>query len=282
MIVVVDGPDEATRRSLADIVDDRMRVVPLDVNIGLASVRNLGVANARGQWVAFLDDDDEWFEGKIEAQVREAERLGGERVLIFCHYIERNLTFERVLPYRSPKPNEEMSEYLFCRKGIFSESGLLQPSTYFASRKLLQEVQFKPRLRPHEDFDWLMRASRSLDRPFVVLDSALSVYHNEASSGREGNSGEFDFYWNYAHANRTLFTPAAFSFYLGTFCAPTVNRSGHSWALLLKIFRGMYSGKLTLRCFGITLGYAFCPLERRMRLRKWIATVVGGGPIAPF
>ena len=78
---------------------------------------------------------------------------------------------------------------MFSRKSGFAPVGRLQTSTYFVSRHLAQEVPFRAEVRPHEDFDWLLRVSTKTDAPFQVLPEVLSVYHNELEAGREGAVG---------------------------------------------------------------------------------------------
>jgi len=68
VIVVVDGPDRATHVALGTINDNRLRVLDLNESVGSADARNKGVQHAKGEWVAFLDDDDEWMPDKIEKQ----------------------------------------------------------------------------------------------------------------------------------------------------------------------------------------------------------------------
>ncbi|WP_294439239.1 glycosyltransferase family A protein [uncultured Slackia sp.] len=72
VIVISDGVDPLT----TDIVnrykrnDDKVIYVEFPTPRGANCARNVGVSLASGDWIAFLDDDDEWQCSKIESQVR--------------------------------------------------------------------------------------------------------------------------------------------------------------------------------------------------------------------
>ena len=67
LILVNDCSRESSRRYL-DRYSKMCRIVDLPVNVGLAGSRNAGVREARGRFVAFLDDDDLWLPRKLEEQ----------------------------------------------------------------------------------------------------------------------------------------------------------------------------------------------------------------------
>ena len=68
VIVVDDGSTDDTR-SVVERCGPRVRYL-YQPNSGVSSARNLGFANARGEFIALLDSDDEFFPWKLEAQVR--------------------------------------------------------------------------------------------------------------------------------------------------------------------------------------------------------------------
>ena len=74
LIVVDDGSEDETPALLAGVEDPRLRVVRLASSRGLNSARNVGIEAARGEWIAFLDDDDLWAPTKLRRQLDEARR----------------------------------------------------------------------------------------------------------------------------------------------------------------------------------------------------------------
>ena len=80
VIVVDDGSSDDTRQVLAEAFGHRIRYFP-QLNQGASAARNKGIAEARGEWIAFLDSDDEWEPDKLEWQIKALEhfrpRCGG-------------------------------------------------------------------------------------------------------------------------------------------------------------------------------------------------------------
>jgi glycosyltransferase involved in cell wall biosynthesis len=69
VVVVDEGSTDATAAGLAALDDSRLRVVQHERPQGVARARNAGIDAARGEWVAFLDDDDLWAPWKLRAQL---------------------------------------------------------------------------------------------------------------------------------------------------------------------------------------------------------------------
>ena len=71
VIVVIDGPDEETADVLRTLNDPRLRVIVNSRSLTAAGVSRgcVGIDHAKGEWIAFLDDDDEWLPGKIQKQI---------------------------------------------------------------------------------------------------------------------------------------------------------------------------------------------------------------------
>lgn len=91
ILVVDDASEDETERAVRDVGDDRIRYIRHAVGKGDAGARNTGVRNATGDYIAFLDDDDEWLPEKLSWQLAEFEKAGegpglvcGGRVNVFA------------------------------------------------------------------------------------------------------------------------------------------------------------------------------------------------------
>jgi len=74
VLVCDDGSTDDTERMVRSIGDSRVIWLPGERAGRPAIPRNRGIRNSRGEWLAFLDDDDVWLPEKLEKQLLEAER----------------------------------------------------------------------------------------------------------------------------------------------------------------------------------------------------------------
>lgn len=212
IIVIIDGPTEASFDEVRAIDDARLKIVALTENVGLAEARNQGILRATGKYVAILDDDDEWLPEKLFLQTQKAAELGGDYIFVPGRFIERTATLTRIMPAKLPSPGQDFSEY------IYYDGGYLQPSMYFASRQLLTEVPFTKGLRYIEDSDWLLRATRHPQLKIGFVEEPVSIYHNFKAGTRESELTPWRIPFEWAITNHVLFTRRAFPFFIGRLC----------------------------------------------------------------
>ena len=91
IIVVDDNPaDSEWRKSTEELMakyadDHRIRYLKNKENLGGAGARNVGIKAANGEYIAFLDDDDIYFEERIEKQLEcFLNNLSEKLALVFC------------------------------------------------------------------------------------------------------------------------------------------------------------------------------------------------------
>jgi glycosyltransferase involved in cell wall biosynthesis len=104
MIVVDDGSGDATGSLLERVGDSRLRTLRHATARGVSAARNTGIAEARGGWIAFLDDDDVWSPKKLRAQVDTALREDADFVYGGAVLIDEHRT--PIEELRSPDPSD--------------------------------------------------------------------------------------------------------------------------------------------------------------------------------
>lgn len=268
VIVVVDGPDDVTVRVLQEINDSRVKIKPLPLNVGLGEARNAGVGEAKSRWVAFLDDDDEWFPQKLEAQLQTAQLSAYRNPIVSCRLIVRSEIGDVVWPRRIPSPNESMSEYIFCRKSFFSGEGIIGANTIFARKELLETVPFR-RLQRHEDIDWLLRAT-TLDGvgvQFVSTGEPLVIWHREATHHSMSRSTDWRFSLAWINENNHLVTPKAYTSFLMTWLSANAVREGDWKAFLILLWEAYKYGRPTILDAALYVGIWLIPQKIRDRIR---------------
>jgi glycosyltransferase involved in cell wall biosynthesis len=82
IVVVDDGSTDNTSGELAQRFGSRIRVQRMPLRLGIGAARNAGIAQATGELLAFLDSDDLWLDGKLEAELRVFERLPDTEAIV--------------------------------------------------------------------------------------------------------------------------------------------------------------------------------------------------------
>jgi glycosyltransferase involved in cell wall biosynthesis len=266
VVVVVDGPDQVTVQALSEISDPRLRVVALENSVGGAEARNLGVRSSRGQWIALLDDDDEWLPEKIEKQLAAAEASSADHVLVVCTFVERSPIREDVMrPRRLPRPGESICEYMFDFLCYF------QTSTFFCSRQLLLEVPFRKELKGFHDIDWFLRVNSRPKVKLEVVKELLSVYHapEQRATITAGLHWEKRLAWG--QENRGLMTRRAYSrFIVGSCAGPAVRDKAGLRGLVRLLWECVFHGSPNPMNIALLLGtFLVTPGARRTLRDKW-------------
>lgn len=153
IIIVDDGSAEDQTAPLRELEESRVTAISQE-NQGPAGARNTGLRAATAEWIAFLDSDDWWLPGKLEAQVRWHQEHPDCLISQTDEIWIRN--GRRVNPRKyHAKPQGDIFELSLRRC-------LVSPSAVLIHRRVFDEVGlFDPALPVCEDYDlWLRIAIR--------------------------------------------------------------------------------------------------------------------------
>lgn len=137
LIIVDDASVDNTMDIVARFNDDRIMYFRHEKKSGGSSARNTGIKAARGEYIAFIDDDDEWMPDKIEKQVEKFGKSSGKTGLVYCgyQYIYQGKAISDVIPeVRGKAFNESLIRCFvgaptpLVRKDCFNISGYFDES----------------------------------------------------------------------------------------------------------------------------------------------------------
>ena len=164
VMVVDDGSTDETERLVRRDFSE-VRYLRQE-NRGVAAARNHGIQEARGEWLAFLDSDDEWLPGKLEKQMN---ALAESTDLLLCHTNE--------VWMRRGKRVNPMKKHAKCGGRIFSKClplCTISPSSVILHRRVLEKTGlFDESLPACEDYDLWLRVSSLF--PVLYLEEPLLI-----------------------------------------------------------------------------------------------------------
>jgi glycosyltransferase involved in cell wall biosynthesis len=222
-VVVDDGSRDETAVQLAEVGDERLRVVRHERPRGVAVARNAGIAEARGEWVAFLDDDDLWSPYKLRNQLNVSADSSADFAYSAVVAVDEQIRVTRALPF--PSPDELLQ--LELRQNAVPAGG----SNVTVRTDLLQRLGgFDERLYHLADWDlWIRladtaRAAASPEVDVAYVEHGLNMHMSELARIR----GEFSYlvekHRELGRRHGVDFDPLGF----GLWMAWAHRRSGHA------------------------------------------------------
>jgi len=166
-IIVVDDGSKEDIKGLLSKYGDKIRYIYQE-NKGLSGARNTGIRNMKGEWAAFLDDDDIWYPSKLQIQM---------------DYIKENPEIDMVstkadvIDMQGNKLNKvkPMSEVELHFEGLLEGNHVVIPSALVKKSSLEHYGGFDEQLRCCEDYEiWLRMTAQNAK--IAYIDQALIQY----------------------------------------------------------------------------------------------------------
>lgn len=203
IVLVADLASDSPEASRIREIAEDTRLLFTGGGMGAAYGRNLGIQEARSEWVAFLDDDDLFTENKLALTLQAAQQHGASVVGSRVHQVQGRSTrrIAEAVPVALLAPHQDPAHYLFRKRRPGAGRASLFTSTLAVKRSLALEVPWDSTLRRHQDWDWIIRLATRPEYRFHHLPEALSVIRvgSEASISA-GSDWEASLHW----AGRTL------------------------------------------------------------------------------
>ncbi|GIW67075.1 MAG: glycosyl transferase [Candidatus Parcubacteria bacterium] len=166
LLIIDDGSKDNTKKIVEEFIkkDSRIKYFYQE-NSGQPAAMNLGIKNSNGEYVAFLDDDDEWSPEKLEKQLKEFEKdknialvytdaliVGGELnnkkssdiSKLYFGYVYKNLLYKNFITASS----------VMIKRKIFNELGLFDEN-YLIKKTQTQDYDMWLRIAKYYKFGYV-------------------------------------------------------------------------------------------------------------------------------
>jgi glycosyltransferase involved in cell wall biosynthesis len=180
IIIVDDGSTDETARVVHDFADPRIHYLRHGRNLGEPAARNTGMRHTSGQYLAFLDDDDEWLPRKLEKQVSLLDCCRPHVGLVYTGLWRINgCTRERIGLWTPDKRGDVFRD--MCRQNWIGT-----PSSVLVRRECFDRVgEFDESIAYGADYDMWLRISETFAVDYIREPLVFYTVHEKSMSSND-------------------------------------------------------------------------------------------------
>lgn len=176
IIIVDDGSTDSTEKSVRNIKDDRIRFIKHERNRGGGAARNTGIENAYGEYIAFQDSDDVWYENKLEVQLNTLLENNADVVFCKMNRIENGISVRKI-------PENQQEGFLSPDKDEYSVGA----PTIFGKRIVFSDIKFDETLPRLQDLEIIIRIAKKY-KIYFCNQVLMDTYFDGRTSAISGNT----------------------------------------------------------------------------------------------
>jgi len=167
ILIIDDASKDNTQEVVKSFNDRRIKYIRHKENKGEAVARNTGIMNSNGEYIAFLDDDDEWLPEKLWLQVDLLKNSQPKVGCVYTGYFVIDRSSKKILRRRIPTKRGDIYHDMLFRNYI----GI--PSTVILKRECFQKINlFDESIAFGNDYDLWIRIAKEfyfdyIEKPLV-------------------------------------------------------------------------------------------------------------------
>lgn len=145
IIVVDDGSDENIETVCLDFRENRIRYIRNKIHTNANVARNIGTNNAKGEFIAMLDSDDEFLPNHLERRIEKIKEWNCDGIYGSA-YIKRGN--DETVSIAADKPS------FISTTDFFFNIGFSPTPSLFYKKKIIEKVQWDESISRHQDVDF--------------------------------------------------------------------------------------------------------------------------------
>jgi glycosyltransferase involved in cell wall biosynthesis len=180
LIIIDDGSTDNTREKIKLYLKNKRIKYYYKKNGGASSARNYGIKKAQGNYIAFLDSDDEFLKKNIEIQLREIKKHHADMLLCNVFEYRENKKIKNRFNFKK--------SFLVKKTDIFNNK--IPFLSFFLKRDLAKKILFDENMPSSNDFDFVLRSSLSgakiVFSNYRLIKTHKSIKRSRISTDFEG------------------------------------------------------------------------------------------------
>ena len=176
IIIVDDCSTDGTKDYVLSLKDGRIKYFRNEKNLYAAASRNVGIRNSNGEFIAFLDDDDEWFPQKLEKQIPlfENEKVGIVYSSITLFFEAYNFSYDT-----NPIVRGNVYKDMLIKNYIGGTVSVIVRKK--ALQELISSIWFNPDYPAREEYDLWIRLTKNWQVDYVREPLVQAYYRKNCN-----------------------------------------------------------------------------------------------------
>lgn len=184
LIVVDDASTDNTREVVESFKSSLIRYVRHAENKGGNAARNTGIREAKGEYIAFLDSDDEWLPKKLEKQVECFVKSPDSVGAVYClHHTRKEDSFGNIQIEKASLSDMMRGDVYKCLLNGWCPSST---SLFMLPMHVFEKVGvFDESLPSFQDYDYWIRVAQHYEYDFIEEYLAIKYQHPSSQVGKD-------------------------------------------------------------------------------------------------
>lgn len=180
ILIINDGSTDGSRNVLAKIDDQRIKIFDKQ-NGGVSSARNFGIEKAKGEYIAFIDADDEWKPKHISLLVKGFKQY--KNAAMVSNKLEEKICNKETDTKERLTPNTSDIDYKYSVEDYLLSLSRDHFSLHIGSSMFKKSmldthvIRFYDHIRLGEDINFLIRASQLGE--CILCDYVGLIYYRD-------------------------------------------------------------------------------------------------------
>lgn len=168
IIIVDDASTDDTRQIVERFDDPRIRYIKLPENRGACAARNIGIDQAKGEFIAFQDSDDEWHSDKLAIQLNAIQKQNAD--VVTCAYYQIRGGQRRKIPEYEIDNHEILTSLLW--------KNFIGTPTILGKRHCFVDEPFDANIPRYQDWELMLRIVKKY-KVFFINSPLVTAYLQE-------------------------------------------------------------------------------------------------------